>query len=121
MRPRGDLDPPRRFARTGGAYRLDVDQEVQRALGPAIGDVDIQGLLAPLGECSIHLPGNGRLSVLKFGTGQSRSISLNRLSTNPAVCLSAMPKSTLNVRQVWIAFVGKELCPKVGDGVIRRL
>ena len=26
-----DLDPPRRFARTGGTYRLDVDQQVQRA------------------------------------------------------------------------------------------
>jgi len=48
-----------------------------------------------------------RLGVLKFGTAQSRSISLNRLSTNPVVCLSAMPNSTFNVRQVWIAFVGK--------------
>jgi hypothetical protein len=67
MRPRGDLDP--------GA----VDQEVERALGPTIGDVHLQGFLAPLGECSIHLPGNGRLSVLKFGKGQSRSMSRNRL------------------------------------------
>ena len=41
-----DLDPPRRFARTGGAYRLDVDQEVERAQGPAIGDVHLQSFLA---------------------------------------------------------------------------
>ena len=27
-----DLDAPRRFARTGGAYRLDVDQQVQGPL-----------------------------------------------------------------------------------------
>jgi hypothetical protein len=40
------LDPPRRFARTGGAYRRDVDQEVQWALRPAIGDVHLQGFLA---------------------------------------------------------------------------
>jgi hypothetical protein len=91
MRPRGDLDP--------GA----VDQEVERALGPTIGDVHLQGLLAPLGECSIHLPGNGRLSVLKFGTAQSRSISRNRLSTNPVVRLSAMPNRTFIVRHVWIS------------------
>jgi len=44
-----------------------------------------------------------RLSVLKFGTAQSSSMSRNRLSTNPVVCLSAMPNSTFNVRQVWIA------------------
>jgi hypothetical protein len=44
-----------------------------------------------------------RLSVLKFGTGQSRSMSRNRLSTNPVVCLSAMPNSTFIVRHVWIA------------------
>jgi len=48
-----------------------------------------------------------RLSVLKFGTAQSRSINCNRLSTNLVVCLSAMPNSTFIVRQVWIAFVGK--------------
>ena len=57
-----------------------------------------------------------RLSVLKFGTTQSRSIRRNRLSTNPprhghsdqwrfhgSICLSAMPNSTFIVRQVWIA------------------
>ena len=44
-----------------------------------------------------------RLSVLKFGTAQSRSISQSRLSTNPVVCLSTMPNSTFMVRQVWIA------------------
>jgi len=44
-----------------------------------------------------------RLSVLKFGTAQSRSINANRLSTNPVVCLSAIPNSTFTVKQAWIA------------------
>jgi len=38
--------PPRRFARTGGTYRLDVHQQVQRAVRAAIRDVDLQGLVA---------------------------------------------------------------------------
>jgi hypothetical protein len=49
------------------------------------------------------------LGGVNFGTAQSRSISRNRLSTNPVVCLSAMPNSTFIVRQVWIAFVGKTI------------
>ncbi len=44
-----------------------------------------------------------RLRVLKFGTIQSRLINRSKLSTNPVVCLSAMPNSTFMVRQVWIA------------------
>jgi hypothetical protein len=44
-----------------------------------------------------------RDSVLKSGTAQSRPIRHNRLSTNPVVCRSAMPKRTFIVRQVWIA------------------
>jgi hypothetical protein len=44
-----------------------------------------------------------RLSVLRFGTAQSRSIIRSRLSTNPVVCRSAIPKSTFMVRQVWMA------------------
>ena len=44
-----------------------------------------------------------RLSVLKFGTAQSRSIRCSKLSMKPVVCLSAMPNSTFIVRQVWIA------------------
>ena len=44
-----------------------------------------------------------RLRVLKFGATQSRSISRSRLSTNPVVCLSAMPNSTFIVKQVWMA------------------
>jgi hypothetical protein len=41
-----------------------------------------------------------RLSVLKSGTVQFRPTSRNRLSTNPVVCRSAMPKRTFIVRQV---------------------
>lgn len=44
-----------------------------------------------------------RLSVLKFGTAQSRPTSRRRLSTNPVVCLSAMPNGAFIVRQVWMA------------------
>jgi len=40
-------------------------------------------------------------------------VSLNRLSTNPVVCLSAMPKSTFIVRQVRIAFFGKTVLQTV--------
>ena len=39
------LDPPRRFARTGGAYRLDVDQKMQRTGAWTIRDGDAQTLL----------------------------------------------------------------------------
>ena len=65
-----------------------IDQEVQRPLRPAIGDIDLQRLL----------PAAQRGS--KSGTAQSRPISRSKLSTNPVVCLSAMPKSTFSVRQV---------------------
>ena len=44
-----------------------------------------------------------RNNVLKFGTTQSRPFRPNKLSTNPVVCLSAMPNSTFTVRQVSIA------------------
>ncbi len=44
-----------------------------------------------------------RDNVLKSGTAQPRSINRRRLSMNPVVCLSAMPKNTSIVRQVWIA------------------
>jgi hypothetical protein len=44
-----------------------------------------------------------RDSVLKSGTTQFKPIRCNRLSTNPVVCLSAMPNSTFIVRQVWMA------------------
>jgi len=37
--------------KTGGAYRLDVDQEVKRALRSTIGNVDLQDLLAAA-ECA---------------------------------------------------------------------
>jgi hypothetical protein len=79
------------------------DQQVQRTLGPPMRDVHRKGLLAPLGECTIHLPGSGRLSVLKSATSQSRPIRQSRLSTNPVVCRSAIPKRTFIVRQVWTA------------------
>jgi len=39
--------------------------------------------IPPLGECSIRLPGNGRLSVLRYGAAQFRWINRSRLSTNP--------------------------------------
>jgi len=41
--------------------------------------------------------------VLKSGTAQSSPVSRRRLSTNPVVWRSAIPKSTFMVRQVWIA------------------
>jgi hypothetical protein len=44
-----------------------------------------------------------RDNVLKLGTVQSRPIRRSKLSTNPVVCLSAMPNSTFIVRQVWMA------------------
>ena len=44
-----------------------------------------------------------RDNMLKSGTAQSRPSSRSKLSTNPVVCLSAMPKRTFIVRQVWIA------------------
>ena len=44
-----------------------------------------------------------RDSVLKSGTAESRPMSCIRLSTNPVVCLNAMPKMTFMVKQVWIA------------------
>jgi hypothetical protein len=76
---------------------------VERALGHPMRDVHRKGLLAPLGECTIRLPGNGRQSALKSGTSQSRPIRQSRLSTNPVVCRSAMPNRTFVVRQVWTA------------------
>jgi hypothetical protein len=80
-----------------------VDQQMQRTLRRSMRDVHRKGLLAPLGECAIRLPGNGRLSVLKSGTSQFRPIRQSRLSTNPVVCRRAMPKSPFIVRQVWTA------------------
>ena len=57
-----------------------------------------------------------RLGGLKSGTTRSRSISRNRLPTNPprhghpeqwrfhgSICLSAMPNSPFIARRVWIA------------------
>src|SRR5690554_6390345 len=43
-----------------------------------------------------------RERVLKLGTTQSNPLNRSRLSTNPVVCLSAMPNSTFIVRHVWI-------------------
>ncbi len=77
------------------ALNLDpgaVDPQVQWPLRSAIRDVDLQNLLAPLGECFIHLPGNAGLRVLKFGTARFRSTSRIHLSTTPVVCQRAMPK-----------------------------
>jgi hypothetical protein len=50
-----DLDPPRRFARTGGARRLDVDQKVQGTFRTPERDVDLQGLLAPRQRAEVGL------------------------------------------------------------------
>ena len=61
---------PRRFARTGGAYRPDVDQPVPRPFGTAEGDDCGEGFWR-------------RLRVLKSGTVQSRQIRHRRFSTNP--------------------------------------
>ena len=61
---------PRRFARTGGAYRLDVDQPVPRTFGTAEGDDCGEGFWR-------------RTRVLKSGTVQSRQIRHRKLSTNP--------------------------------------
>ena len=49
--------PPPRFARTGGAWRLDVDQQVQRALRPPMRDVHSKRLLVTAGHAEVrHLP-----------------------------------------------------------------
>jgi hypothetical protein len=88
------LEPPclRAFHSPSPSTLIPVlsTKQVQRALRAAVGDVDLQGLLAAD-------------RVLKSGTAQSRPISRSRLSTNPVVCRSAMPNSTFIVRQVWIA------------------
>src|SRR6056297_686271 len=76
------------------ALRLDagaVDQKVQRPLRAPVGNTHSQGFPAPA------------RAVLKSGTAQSRPTSRRRLSTNPVVCLRAMPKMTFIVRHVWIA------------------
>jgi len=44
-----------------------------------------------------------RLSVLKSGTAQFKPTRRSRLSTNPVVCLNAMPNSTFMERHVWMA------------------
>jgi hypothetical protein len=44
-----------------------------------------------------------RLCVLKPGISQSGPTKQSRLSNNPIVCRSALPNSTLIVRQVWTA------------------
>ena len=63
-----------------------------------------------------------RLSVLKFGTAQSRSISRSKLSTNPVVCRSAMPNNTFIVRQVWIAAALWSGCrPRLPVGAASRI
>jgi hypothetical protein len=41
--------------------------------------------------------------VLKSGTVQSSPTSLNKLSTKPAVCLSAIQKSTFIIKHVGTA------------------
>ncbi len=71
------------------------DQQVQRPLGAALGDVYVQGLLTPLGRFAMQIAcrAMGRDSVLKSGPVQSRPTSRNKRSTNPVVCRSAMPNS----------------------------
>ena len=44
-----------------------------------------------------------RPSVEKSGTGQSRPASSGRLATIKVVCRSGQPKSTLIIRQNWVA------------------
>ena len=65
-----------------------VDQEVQRGLRTAMGELHREGRLAAAQRGS------------KAGTVQSSPISRSRLSTNPVVGRSAMPKSTFIVRPV---------------------
>ena len=67
-----------------------VDQEMQRALRPAMRMLTARVFWR-------------RLRVLKSGTSQSRPISRNWLSMTPVVCRSAMPNSRFIVRQVWTA------------------
>lgn len=142
---------PRRFARTGGAYRLDVtniaggelggadlqcllinsdvdlapdapfraavlagvpfplaldldacavDQQVQRTLRPAKGDVDLQRLLtAAEGAEGRHRPVQADQPQEAFDKPSS-PWSLGPVAFHGSICLSAMPNSTFIVRQV---------------------
>jgi len=78
MRPRGDLDP--------GA----VDQEVQRVLRPAVGDVDLQALLTAAEGAEVrHRP-------VQVDQVQQTLDEPSRLAKRHA-------ERTFMVRQVWIA------------------
>jgi len=82
---------PRKFARTGGAYRHDVDQKVQRAVGTAIRDVDLQGFLAPRQRADVwHGP---------IQAGQAQQVLPRRRSSGGGTCRTAPAM----VRQDWMA------------------
>jgi hypothetical protein len=88
------------FASVSFALTLDagaVDQEVQRARSAAVGDRHILLTLAAAQGAEVWY-------------APVHPTSLRRLCTNPAVCLSGMPNSTIMVRQVWIA-----ASPKLGS------
>jgi hypothetical protein len=81
----------RKFARTGCANRHDVDQQVQRADGTAIGGVDLQGFLAPRQRAEIwHCP---------IRAGQARQALPRRRSSGGGTCRTAPSM----VRHVWMA------------------
>ena len=63
-------------------WRLPARCRSGGAAGPGTrdGGCSPSGSSGPSRACKDALPGSGRLSVLKFGTTQSRSISRNRLS-----------------------------------------
>ena len=57
LRSSRSLDPPRRFSRTGGVRRLDGDEQIQRAIGAPIRDLDRQCFLPPAeGRAIWHSP-----------------------------------------------------------------
>jgi hypothetical protein len=77
------------------AFALDldpgaVDQQVQRAVRAAVGDVDLQGLLAPRQRAEVgHRP--------------VQADQPQQALDEPGGLASAMPNSTFIVRQVWMA------------------
>jgi hypothetical protein len=83
------------LARVPLAFALDldaraVDQQVQRPLGAAVGDVHSQGLLAAADRAEVrHRP--------------VEADQPQEALDEPVVCRNAIPKRTFIVRQTWTA------------------
>jgi hypothetical protein len=97
-----DLDPPRRFARTGGAYRLDVDQERQRALRPTMRNGDGKGLLATAQGAEVgHIP--VQADQPQKALHEPRRLPRRHRARTDGATMTTIPNSTFIVRQVWTA------------------